>query len=395
MLAYILIKQFVNGLSNEESQERVILKALKTLPEAAQFARFEESVVRVARNHSPAESISSTVSSLSFRGRGSSSGPSKFTSRGREQSTTGFGSCRGRGRGRSVGRGAFKSELRASSSGPKFGQGQQQNSRDIKCFNCQQLGHYERDCRSGSGFGHGRDTSGNWRECRPQSRPYSNIKPRISTVGRVIDQGVIEEEGDVAEASGYRANCISSADAKGHEKLSALHLSRKLLAVPSVINGLQYPNLLVDCGSPVTLIRPDMWEQVKQLTNKLLVEEKQFQGVIRDGLRVIGVAHLKLEFWSLHIEHPVVVVDKIAYKFILGNDFLIAHRCDILNSDGTIVFGCKSVPYTLFRSIINLICPVICQAQTEIEPYEEEIIPGLLDFYRSYDPNQTLLLEPR
>ena len=126
-----------------------------------------------------------------------------------------------------------------------------------------------------------------------------------------------------------------------------------------------------------------------------MIEEEQFQGVTRDGLRDFGLAHLKLECGSLHIEHPVVIVDKIAHKFILGNDFLIAHRCDILNSDGTIVFGCKSVPYTLFRSTINLICPVVCQARTEIEPYEEAIIPGLLDSYRSYDPNKTLLLEPR
>ena len=51
--------------------------------------------------------------------------------------------------------------------------------------------------------------------------------------------------------------------------------------------------------------------------------------------------------------------------------------------------------YTLFRSTINLICPVICQARTQIEPYEEAIIPGLLVSYRSYDTNQTLLLKPR
>ena len=119
-----------------------------------------------------------------------------------------------------------------------------------------------------------------------------------------------------------------------------------------------------------------MWEQVRQPHNKLLIEEEKFQGVTRDGLRVFGLVHLKLEFGSLHIEHPVVVVDKIAHKFILGNDFLVAHRCDILNSDGTIVFGSKPEPYTLFRSTINLICPVICQARTEIEPYEEAIIPN-------------------
>ena len=86
MLEHILIKQFVNGLSNEVSRERVILKAPKTLTEAAQFARFAESAVRVVRNHSTAASTPSTLSSLGFRGRGSSSGTSGFASRGREQS---------------------------------------------------------------------------------------------------------------------------------------------------------------------------------------------------------------------------------------------------------------------------------------------------------------------
>ena len=120
----------------------------------------------------------------------------------------------------------------------------------------------------------------------------------------------MEEEGDVAEASGYTANCISTAaDVKGHEKQSALHQTRKLLAVPGVINILQCSTLLVDCGSPVTLIRADMWEQVRQPYNKLLIEEEKFQGVTRDGLRVFGLVHLKLEFGRLHIEHPVVIVD--------------------------------------------------------------------------------------
>ena len=43
----------------------------------------------------------------------------------------------------------------------------------------------------------------------------------------------------------------------------------------------------------------------------------------------------------------------------------------------------------------NLIYPVICQSRTEIEPYEEAVIPGLLDSYRYYNPEQTLILEPR
>ena len=134
MFEHILIKQFVNGLSNEVSRKRVILKAQKSLTETAQFARFAESAVCFAQNHSTAASTSSTVSSLGFRNRGSSSGLSGFASRGRKQSNIRFGGYRGRGRGRSVERGAFNSESRASSSGPKFGQSRQQNSRDIKCL---------------------------------------------------------------------------------------------------------------------------------------------------------------------------------------------------------------------------------------------------------------------
>ena len=99
MLEHILIKQFI-GLSNKMLREPVRLKAYKTLTEAAQFARFAESVVRVARNHSTAASTPSTVSNIGFRGRKLSSGPIGFASRGREQSTTRFGCFRGRGRGR-------------------------------------------------------------------------------------------------------------------------------------------------------------------------------------------------------------------------------------------------------------------------------------------------------
>ena len=112
-------------------------------------------------------------------------------------------------------------------------------------------------------------------------------------------------------------------------------------------------------------------------------------------MRVFGLAHLKLQFKSLHIEHTVVVVDKIAHKFKLGNYFPVQYQCDILNSNSVIVFGRKSVPYKLFRSTLNLICPVICQSHTEIEPYEEAVFPGLLDFYRHYNPDQTLLIKPR
>ena len=123
MLEHILIKQFVNGLSNKLSRKGVILKAPKTLTEAAQLLGLGRAQF-VMHETTTAASTPSMVSSLGFRGRGSSSGPSGFASRGIEQSTKRFCGYRGRGRGRSVRRGAFNLDSFPSSSGPKFGQSQ-------------------------------------------------------------------------------------------------------------------------------------------------------------------------------------------------------------------------------------------------------------------------------
>ena len=187
------------------SRERVILEAPKTLTEAPQYARFSESAVRVSRTQTAAPMTPSTVSRLGFRGRGSSSGPNGFKPRGREQSSSGGGNFRGRGRGLSITRGSSDTGSCALSSGIGFGQ---QSSRHVKCFNCQKIGQYARDCRnrSSSGFGQGQGSAGNWRERRPQSCPYSIFKHRVSTVNTASEQDVIEEKGEVAEASGYNAN---------------------------------------------------------------------------------------------------------------------------------------------------------------------------------------------
>ena len=190
MIKHSLIKKFVNRLSNKVSRKRVIMKASKTLTEAAQFAPYANSAVCVEQNYSTAAFTYSTVSSLGLRGRASSSGPTGFASSDREQSTTRYGGLRGRGRYRSVKRIAFNSESRASRSNPKFGQSQQKDLKAIKWFNCLKLDHYAHDYRSGRGFGQSRNTSGNG---TTKSRHYSNYKHRVLTVGRVSDQKIIEE----------------------------------------------------------------------------------------------------------------------------------------------------------------------------------------------------------
>ena len=88
-----------------------------------------------------------------------------------------------------------------------------------------------------------------------------------------------------------------------------------------------------------------------------------------DRLKIVNVTHMTLHFGKLHVKHPVLILNKIAYKFILGNDFLTQYKCDLLNSARSIVFGGEQVPYTLLRSTVNSLCPVICSTTTTIGFY--------------------------
>ena len=55
-----------------------------------------------------------------------------------------------------------------------------------------------------------------------------------------------------------------------------------------------YTQLLVDSGSPVTIIRYDFKKQVRDPTGAVEEEPEDFQGVTQDGLRVVGLTRLNL-----------------------------------------------------------------------------------------------------
>ena len=187
--------------------------------------------------------------------------------------------------------------------------------------------------------------------------------------------------------------CINSIPA-GICVSSRFSQSRKLSAVPGKINKTHCSQILIDCGLPVTIIRADLWEQVCESSDIVEEQPEDFQGVTRDGLRILELTRLKLTFGSIVITHPVLIAEAIAHKFILKNDFLTEYKCDIINSEGSIIFGNQRVPFTLFRSTVNLICPFIITSATTIGLHEEAIIPAFLDASSEYIKGKSILLEP-
>ena len=60
---------------------------------------------------------------------------------------------------------------------------------------------------------------------------------------------------------------------------SAFHSSPQLLWVLGKLNNAEFEKLLVDSGSPVTIMRRDLWNEESGDKKLLLTEEEDFHGV--------------------------------------------------------------------------------------------------------------------
>ena len=82
------------------------------------------------------------------------------------------------------------------------------------------------------------------------------------------------------------------------ETKSWFYKSRKLSAVQKLINKVSVPSLLVDCGSPVTIIRADLWRLGRDSSEAVENEPEDFDNVTRDGLRSLGLTKVKMSVGS-------------------------------------------------------------------------------------------------
>ena len=151
--------------------------------------------------------------------------------------------------------------------------------RGYRSFNCNRMGHIARNCRA--------QKQQYFQQRGVGNRGRGGYQNRVSAVNQRGLSVVQEEKEEAIGAPLHITSCINSVPA-GTRVSSRFFQSRKLSAVPGMINGTHHSQILIDCGSPVTIIRSDLRDQVRE--SSIIVEEEpeDFQGVTRDGLRILG-----------------------------------------------------------------------------------------------------------
>ena len=143
----------------------------------------------------------------------------------------------------------------------------------MQCFNCKKFGHKANVCRS------------------PKQQSYQkgpNRSQRFSgNINSVEQQARGHYSGDQAEAWGQTSNCISTVPVISETK-SPYYKSRKLCAVQGLINKVSVPSLLVDCGSPVTIIRADLWRLVRDSSEPVENEPEDFGALLETDCAFLG-----------------------------------------------------------------------------------------------------------
>ena len=66
----------------------------------------------------------------------------------------------------------------------------------------------------------------------------------------------------------------------------------------------------------MTIIRTDLWRRVRNPATPLEKEPEDFKGVTQAGLNILGISKLSIQIGNISVEHPVLIADKIAHKFI-------------------------------------------------------------------------------
>ena len=351
VLELLLVRQFIDGIRNPGTRERLILKRESNLTNAIHFARLSETATKVARAgprsfssiNEVTDSIDtgSTFVSRGFRGGRGRGGFPRFQSGGFSRGATGF-SPSGRG--------------------------------DKLCYLCGKPGHFKRECPERGVMQNPRGGFRNFRSPGQQfrgNRFRPGFRRPFGAAGRggsrpVGSTNAVDFEYE-SEYSGPDVSVVTNSNGKQ---------GKGSLVVSGIINGTPVEDLLLDTGSCVTIIREDLWKRTRATLDPR--QKPSFRTANGAPLSVLGVSSVDVQVAGLKVSHPVYVVKDTVHEFIIGSDFLENHSCDVLYSAGVLSAGGKTVPLRVSKLVVNVIASFSLGADVLIAPHSEMVLEGEL-----------------
>lgn len=82
---------------------------------------------------------------------------------------------------------------------------------------------------------------------------------------------------------------------------------------------------MIDTGAGVSVVNAEFLERIQKITPerlKIYEHKAEIRGANNMNLGVLGVVYLKLRLGPTSFQHWCMVVDKLPYDLILGNDFI-------------------------------------------------------------------------
>ena len=134
---------------------------------------------------------------------------------------------------------------------------------------------------------------------------------------------------------------------------------------------------LLDTGSSVTIIHPQIWEQLPlDVRQSLRPCTQSIVAAEGSSLQVMGCTEMVVRFGKLHRRH-LILVAPIMQAGILGMDFLVSHGGVLDISRYKLKFDTQEIP--IFSESIPFTCCRVSVAETVTLPAGREIvIPGEL-----------------
>ena len=92
-------------------------------------------------------------------------------------------------------------------------------------------------------------------------------------------------------------------------------------------------------------------------------------------IEVQGQTEIRIHIVDFDTSWTVIVARGLSHDCLLGTDFFNEYKCKICYDTGTFMVGATEVPIH-YQKVKPVVCRVILQADTEIEPGTERIVGG-------------------